>query len=290
MVTLHNAVNDEWSPVHVSGLTFRSMVFPGGEPHVQVDPGLIRGQPIWIDARVGSADDFLMTLALADAVRACRPSSLGLFIPYFPGARQDRRPFGTAFTVEIYAAAIRRLELEALIIFDPHSDVAPALLPGVEIISAGAVAENLITGDYAGIICPDAGAEKRVHDFARAMSITNIIHARKSRDVVTGNLSGFSVDHEQMEVGRNYLVVDDICDGGGTFVGLRKAIPTPGRFGMDLWVSHGIFSKGIGDLLESYGRIFTTDSFPFKIKTPHPQLFVAELRSYAAAIMQKRLT
>ncbi len=59
-----------------------------------------------------------------------------------------------------------------------------------------------------------------------------------------------------------YLVVDDICDGGGTFLGLadkfwkQTSIST-----LDLYVTHGIFSKGVRELLRMYHNVYSTDSY-----------------------------
>jgi ribose-phosphate pyrophosphokinase len=57
-------------------------------------------------------------------------------------------------------------------------------------------------------------------------------------------------------------VIDDLCDGGGTFIGiaqeLRKAGITQPLY---LYVSHGIFSKGLEVLFQHFDQIFTTNSF-----------------------------
>jgi ribose-phosphate pyrophosphokinase len=55
--------------------------------------------------------------------------------------------------------------------------------------------------------------------------------------------------------------VDDICDGGGTFIGLVDALKKKNAGDLYLAVSHGIFSKGFDELTGSFKTIFTTDSF-----------------------------
>ncbi|NQY58528.1 hypothetical protein [Cognatishimia sp.] len=60
------------------------------------------------------------------------------------------------------------------------------------------------------------------------------------------------------------LVMDDICDGGATFIKLAEYLKEQCnivRLNMALHVSHGIFSKGLDSLLEHYNHIYTTDSF-----------------------------
>ena len=74
--------------------------------------------------------------------------------------------------------------------------------------------------DYVGLICPDAGAAKRTEAVAEALALP-VFYARKKRDFATGRLSGFACEPLPPE-GR-LIVVDDICDGGGTFRGLAEA-------------------------------------------------------------------
>jgi ribose-phosphate pyrophosphokinase len=263
-------------------LPCKSFTFSGGEPHVQLDPKTITDQCLWVDARLGSPEGFLTMLAVLNAVRGCRPRSLGLFIPYFPGARQDRRQPGTPFTLKIYAEAIKQVSPDTVVTLDPHSDVLAACLD-VEIIPAHAAMGGMT--DYAGWICPDAGAEKRVHEAARAIGQACVVHGRKKRDTATGKLSGFQCD--ALQAGGSYLVVDDICDGGGTFVGLADAIE-PGGHTLDLWVTHGIFSRGLGDLLKRFRFIHTTDSFPFS-EVASERLIVHAVHELGEEIMRRRI-
>jgi phosphoribosylpyrophosphate synthetase len=65
------------------------------------------------------------------------------------------------------------------------------------------------------------------------------------------------------------LIVDDICDGGGTFLGISDALGSRlrslgdvgGDYILGLYVTHGIFSKGFCDLIEKFDHVYTTDSF-----------------------------
>ena len=55
------------------------------------------------------------------------------------------------------------------------------------------------------------------------------------------------------------LIVDDICDGGGTFSGIAQVLRANGAEKIYLCVTHGIFSKGIE--INGIDEIFTTDSY-----------------------------
>jgi len=107
------------------------------------------------------------------------------------------------------------------------------------------------------VIAPDAGAEKRAGAVAYRLGLP-MLHGWKTRDVHDGRISGFGLERATLAPGR-VLVVDDICDGGGTFIGLGEVIAKR-KLQPDLFVSHGLFTKGTAKLREFYGRIMTTDS------------------------------
>jgi len=186
-----------------------------------------------------------------------------LVIPYFPGARADR---GQPFGLGVYADFIRSMQLDHIVIFDPHSgetgDQLHAAADDLTIVHSDELFHQShvqsLLGHYDGIIAPDKGAAARAQKVAIAFDI-KMYQAEKTRDFETGKLSGFKLDG--LPTDGKYLIVDDICDGGGTFLGLADAINIP--FGqLDLYVSHGVFSKNATQTLpEKFGRIFTTNSY-----------------------------
>lgn len=243
-----------------------ALVFPGGEPHVELPTMDVRGQSVVIDARIGCAADLLMALAMTDAARRAGALALTLFAPYFPGARQDRcePDSGNAITAKVYADIVNGQRYDRVIVVDPHSDVTPALLDRCEVLTAGDVLVSMVDLPHLdGIICPDAGAEKRATAAAKALGDLPVVCGRKRRDRATGQLAGFSLD--PLPTSGHFLIVDDICDGGGTFVGLADEFyrdPAAPSSTLSLYVTHGIFSRGLDVFSEHFARIYTTDSFP----------------------------
>jgi len=240
---------------------FESFVFSGGEPHIKINPDFVRNQRIWVDARPKSGTEFMQLLVFLDTLRSLKPDKLGLFIPYFPGARQDRRQVGTPHTLKVYAELLEKFELDEILVLDPHSDVLGGLL-NINTIEPQEVFIPL-EKQYDGIICPDAGAEKRVRKFAEKAKIDNIIFCHKKRNTNDGKLSHFEIVGISDNNLGHFLMVDDICDGGATFIGLADHLfNTYGKnnIKLDLFVSHGIFSKGFNELLLRFEKIITTDS------------------------------
>lgn len=224
---------------------------------------LLDAPAIWPNTlllRPRSLESFFAAMFWVDAVRERGRSAPHLILPNVPGARQDRlNDSGDfLFTAKSIAQAINARQFPRVTVLDPHSDVVPALIDRCTVIPATFDATNFdgSTQVYDGVISPDAGAEKRAGRIAKALGIP-LLHAWKTRDVATGSISGFGV--EPLRPLGYYLVVDDLCDAGGTFIGLAGAIRNYSAVA-DLYVTHGLFTKGTASLLSQFSRVYCTDS------------------------------
>jgi len=258
----------------VQGWTVKSplqpFLFPDGAAHIKgADHETVFEAQI-ADVRGLSHDD-LFTLAMwADAV-GYRAEKKVVILPYLPGARMDRGVPTGAF---VYADFILgMIEPDQIITLDPHSEAALQFYldhPTVD-VSVFPV-ERIIRHEvqdpdqdthanniYQGVIAPDKGAHGRAAAAARVMGNLPVYTGGKTRDFNSGKITGFHMEDELPDEGR-FLIVDDICDGGGTFLALAEATGLP-KDRLDLWVTHGIFSKGFKDLRRHFGTIHTTDSY-----------------------------
>jgi len=262
-----------FEPLHPSSIEFKLITFSGGEPHITLNRNQLRNIGHWtITHRINSCNDLGVLAVAVDALRRlASPLSLDLYIPYFPGARQDRvaNP-GEALTVKVYADMINAMGFSNVTIFDPHSDVTPALIDRCEIITNHGFVKACLNQIYDNdskacedgsyIISPDAGANKKAYELMKELDHPHLIKCDKIRNTKTGELTGFTVYADDLK-GKDCIIVDDICDGGGTFVGLAKELKKKGTGDLYLIVSHGIFSKGFYDLENQFKEIYTTDSF-----------------------------
>ncbi len=85
--------------------------------------------------------------------------------------------------------------------------------------------------------------------------------------MATGQILSTTCDTEDFE-GRDLYIVDDICDGGGTFVLLADELRKRNCGKINLIVSHAILSKGM-EALPNIDHVYTTDSFQ---DLSHPKL------------------
>ena len=201
----------------------------------------------------GLEPDFWPKAALL--ARACVAASarLSLALPYLPAAREDHQHH---FGARAYAQLLNTLNF-AVHVFDSHSSVMPNML-NYCVVHAPTDAVVASVSGVGGVLCPDAGAFRRATAVAERLGVPLVV-ASKVRNPATGKLSDFSCP-ALPEIDGSWLVVDDICDGGGTFVGLAKASGLP-REKLQLWVSHAIFSGNARKLTDFYRTITTTNSF-----------------------------
>lgn len=243
-------------------IQFQSFTFSGGEPHIKINPDFDHNQKVTITHRLNSFNDLGLLCITVDALRRMGVKIIDLFIPYFPAARQDRVMIkGESLSVKVYADIINTLQLNKVYVFDAHSEVTPALVNNCEVIPNHTFIKEVlkVIGENVKLISPDGGALKKIYKVSEFLGGIDVVECSKSRDVKTGKLSGFKVYEDDLN-GIDCLIVDDICDGGGTFVGLAEELKKKNAGKLYLAVSHGIFNKGF-EVLDCFDSIFTTNSF-----------------------------
>jgi ribose-phosphate pyrophosphokinase len=88
------------------------------------------------------------------------------------------------------------------------------------------------------------------------------VTCRKNRNESTAEITGVSDDDFVDLGGNDCLIVDDICDGGFTFVKLAEALKNKNAGNVYLAVSHAILSKGAHQLLNNgIDHIYCTDGY-----------------------------
>ena len=111
------------------------------------------------------------------------------------------------------------------------------------------------------MVAPDQGAASAPAP-ARAWPGVPLVHAEKTRDTNTGAITGTLVHSDHIGA-RNFLIVDDICDGGRTFIELAKVLRPLTDGQVKLYVTHGIFSQGSNRCI----RRWTASTSP--TRSPH---------------------
>lgn len=270
MIEIQLVRHEAGQTIRTSWINSSAQVFKGGEVNPRL-PQPVReridtASEIVLKTYLNSADTCFELMLVVDAIRRIDPEMpIALEMGYTPYARQDRvcNP-GEANGIAVFADVINRLAFTKVTLLDPHSDVTPALIkrsvvrPLADVMRRDTYYGNM---DFSEVylVAPDAGAQKRVKALATELGAAGYICATKDRDLETMEITGTRFD---AHVGnKRLLVVDDICDGGRTFIALAKAIREYEPLSLELWVTHGIFSYGTEVVTELFDRVTTTNSF-----------------------------
>ena len=226
---------------------FEEFVFPGGEVHVRLKGHV--GDEGTVYAEIRNSDDIMKLFLLESAITEQGGKYINLVMPYIPYARQDRvcNP-GEPFSMGVFGSLIDDARFYNVVTCDPHSDVAWASIHSHTTIGVEEIIKRaeIDWEEVDGIISPDAGATKKVFPIAQAYDIP-FLQALKIRDTSTGDITRTQVVcGDGALIGSKILIIDDLCDGGRTFVELGKVLKRDhGVERVELYVTHGLFSKGL---------------------------------------------
>lgn len=247
----------------------RSWTYPGGEVGVRVDMDKSQALvSIDITAKISDSNGIMALLLVADAMKRQKISlaDTTLYLPYMPYARQDRVAVsGDPYSIRVFASLIDSLGVARIWTLDPHSPISEAVFHNthVDVDDGKLYAISFIQKTYnwvnSVLVVPDEGAMKRVRRIADCLNLPTALMTKR-RDPVSGALQGFELLSGDVQ-GKTCFVIDDICDGGGTFLGIASVLRDHNAKEQHLYVTHGIFSQGCDKLFESFASIGCTNSF-----------------------------
>jgi len=248
-------------------------VFPDGQPHVEVlrYDGNLR-------CRVASADDLLKVCLVLSLYRK-EGKHTQLEIMYLLGERMDKP---NAQDMPVTAAVVCDIlrgysDAATFYLLSPHSGVVEKRLAAATLCFQEAVFhDNAIkmylkqqgrtdqeldyrsTSDVS-IVFPDKGASSRLKGSPLLDWWAGCSHVicEKQRDLQTGRITGFSIIEGTPQ--QHCIILDDLCDGGATFVGAARCLRDAGAQTVGLSVVKGVFSKGT--TLDGIDFIATTNAY-----------------------------
>lgn len=241
--------------IKLNGHPISVTVFPDNTSQVWKIPYFELLTVAYIDWTYSNEGEIIQLAQLKDLLRDL-PCHLD--VKYLPYGRQDKEVSNSAtFALHTFAKILNGLNFTSIKIRDPHSEMACTLLRNSVAYYPLKELARARTEFRADIYCyPDMGAYSKYNTLHRFMCV----NAVKTRDQDTGVITGMEFTSQAPLAGARVLVVDDICDGGATFIELAKLLKSRDVAEMALFVTHGIFSKGVLCLFKAgYTRIWTAD-------------------------------
>lgn len=250
--------------IKVNGQPIQSMTFSGGESQIRL-PDIADGD-IEVFANIKSASSLIELLLTCNAIEQLPGDRYvkRLYLPYLPYARQDRAcAKGEAFSLELMADLLSVCRVAKIESCDVHSKVAVATVSDLYSVSAAKIIskelckgnkglEEVLLNQATCLIAPDKGAQDRVMEVHYNLN-TPVRFAEKVRNPSTGKIIMTKI---YGEVPESCFIIDDICDGGRTFIELAKVLREKGAKKVYLYVTHGIFSQGFDVFKGLIDKIF----------------------------------
>lgn len=234
------------------------------EPDAQtINSSILRGYTNEITFKYESDADFLHLEFLKDFIDEIAPGLIvNLKIAYMPYSRMDRTEGTKVFTLKTVAKRINGMKFNMVVVYEPHSDVTPALLDRVfpiqltKLILPDALEKIGFDKEKDFLCYPDAGAQKRY-----SMPGFNHVVANKERDWESGRIKSLEIVGDVTE-GAKFVIIDDLCSYGGTFMLTAEALKEKGAGEVHLVVAHAEDSIFAGKVLvdDAIDSVYTTDT------------------------------
>lgn len=172
---------------------------------------------------------------------------VSLSMPFMPYGRQDKAIANDATFARNVIVKILRMVYHNLFTLDNHS-------LDIFVQSSKPDLKPTFLACKPDLVCfPDEGASKRGYE----TFYCNKIILEKDRDQLTGEIKGLKFTDSGVTAGSTVLIIDDICDGGRTFIEASKLLKGVGVKEVYLYTTHGIYSKGTQILFDSgIDRVF----------------------------------
>lgn len=256
--------------------------FNDGEIQIHINQS-VRGNDIFIiqpscQNNNQSVNDNLMELyLLIRTMKRASAHSITAIIPYYGYARQDRK---STSRVPISAADIALLletaGIDRVITVDLHCGQIQGFFHDVPVdnLFASSLFVSYIAGkalDNVVIVSPDAGGVERVKKFAEALNRKGIetemalISKERAKAGVVASMN--LIGNVQ---GANAIILDDLCDTGGTLVKAAQLLKDHGANKVFAIITHPVFSGTALDNIRNsvIEEMIITDTIPLRGESP----------------------
>lgn len=242
--------------ITVNGFKVQPTMFPDGTSQVWRLPPINTYSQNTIEWKFENEAEFMHLAQLKHLLDETTEARWQLYMPYLPYGRQDKEVGNEqTFALRTFATLLNALDFKRITVLDAHSRVAELEIHNLENVWPYAGIGNAKALFKPDVQCfPDKGAKEKYGRVLTGMSI----HAEKIRHQLTGEIEEYVVAGRELVAQKRVLIIDDICDGGKTFTMLAKELKNGGATEIGLYVTHGLFTKGLEPLKQAgISRIFT---------------------------------
>jgi len=236
--------------------------FAGGEGKLTICEN-VRGGDVYVfqscvapDATGSVYDRFVMLLHAVEAARLSGASAVTAVLPYYPGARQDKRKnrIREGISAGLFARMLQTAGATKVLTVEIHNEAIAGMfdpaychLENIHITHrfANWLRSMKLCGDTVG--APDVGGLERARAYAEELS-AGLVALSKVRDYSTINRVLKSTLIGDV-AGKEILLVDDIVDTAGSVVAAVDELKKGGAGDITVACAHPVFSGPAWDRL-----------------------------------------
>lgn len=204
-----------------------------------------------------------------------------LIMPYIPNARQDRiQSEQDVFTLKYFCNFINSMNIDKIIVFDPHSPVSAALLNNVVVKTPEQLLQSIFNSLPQDTFCayPDGGSYKRYCTMLKVPAVFGV----KERDWETMMIRSLRLaGSTHIIAGHSFLIIDDIVSKGSTIYWTAKQLKERGATDIYVYTSHcentilkpNLDGQSLVDIPNLITKLYTTNSIFTK---SHPKIEIVQ--------------
>lgn len=241
--------------------------FSDGEIQPNILESLRGCHAFFIQSTPPPAENLLELLLMIDAAKRASAKYITAVIPYFGMARQDRKDKPrVSIGSKMVANILDKVGADRVITMDLHADQIQGFFDiPVDHLHASSVFVPYIKNlNLANLVfaAPDVGATKRARMYAKYFGVEMVI-CDKSRKRANEIESMTLIGDVQ---GKDVVIIDDLCDTGGTLVNAAKLMKDSGCNTVRAFCTHPVFSGKAYENIENsvMEEMVVTDSIPLK--------------------------
>lgn len=245
-----------------SEISYEIFHFPDGEVHIKLGE-INRKDFVQVKCRIRNAEELFIIVQVGDILNR-QGVEWGLDIYYLMSMRMDRViSFNESFSLKVVTDIINNLNPLYVLLHHVHSTVSlRKFLPYIRRVQDldSDYFSNLIKNSEYQICFPDKGAYQRYFRF----TTHPVLLGEKVRNVNTGKIESIIIlnPNDYNKDLKKILIIDDLCDGGGTFIGIAEALrKIDPDVNLTIDVFHMVNRKGIDNLSRAFDKVFFTNSY-----------------------------
>jgi ribose-phosphate pyrophosphokinase len=219
--------------------------FADQEIFVRIDEN-VRGEDVFViqSTSYPANDNLMQLLIMMDALRRASARRITAVIPYFGYARQDRKTDGrTPISAKLVANLISASGADRVLTVDLHAGQIQGFfdIPTDNLFGGPVMIDDIkerFGRDKIVMVSPDVGGVVRARALANKLNADLAIVDKRRPEA--GKSEVMNIIGEVK--GARCIMLDDICDSGGTLANAAAALKEQGAASVSAYVTHGVLS------------------------------------------------